>query len=645
MVKKQLLLLLSFLFVYAFASQAQVPQAISYQAVARTAAGNIMPNQNMGVVASILEVSPAGSVAYSEKHQVTTNQYGLFTIKLGLGSPITGTFSAINWSTGDQWLRIEVDVFNTGNFAILGTTQLLSVPYAFYAANAGTSSGGGGGVTGPTGPSGADGSQGPVGPTGPGGGGGGVTGPTGPSGTNGTNGATGAAGAAGANGITGPTGPTGTGGGSVGPGTQNYHAKFNNAAGTTIGTSLVFDNGTGVAIGSTTPGNDKLFVNTTNASAGSTAVHANSTVGGFTSDVYLGLNGTISADGFSLNNPALASVSSSNSNPSAILVTNGTNTATSVFVSSANWHGLIASASAATAYALIGQSKYLGDGGVYGRAANSGIGGLVGVGVDSTTAGVYGYWKGKTAAGKQAGVIGYCDSNAVGNGLIGVYGLYNSTSYYGIGVAGVGFNGAIPTTVPAGTGSALYDVGVLGTGGDYAVYSQGNFATTGTKSASVPTSKGNQLLYCVESPGLWFEDFGKSALANGETTIQLDALFLETVIIDQDHPMLVFVQPMGDNAMFVETGNASFKVKGAAGSSTGFMYRVMAKRKNYQDHRFGADVVQGGVDLRGQASYVKPIAISYEEEFANRKSAKANSKPKPNPMLRSIQTNEPRLVK
>jgi hypothetical protein len=467
-----------------------------------------------------------------------------------------------------------------------------------------------------------------------------VTGPTGPAGANGLIGPTGPIGA---QGITGPTGSGG--GGSVGPGTQDFVSKFNNAAGTSIGNSQLFDNGTGVAIGSTTPGNDKFLVNTTNAASGSTALHANSTVGGFTSDVYLGLNGTVSADGFSINNPALVAVSSSNSNPAGMLVTNGTNNSAAAFVSSANWHGLIASASAANAYALIGQSKYLGVGGVYGRAANSGNGGVVGVGVDSTIAGIYGYWKGKTSAGEQAAVVGYCDSNAVGNGLIGVYGLYNSTSYYGIGVAGVAFNGAIPTTVPANTGSALYDLGVLGTGGDFAVYSDGNFASTGTKSASVPTSKGNQLLYCVESPGIWFEDYGKAALVNGEVTIQLDELFLETVAIDQDHPMLVFVQPMGDNAMFVETGNTSFKVKGNDGTNTGFMYRVMAKRKNYQDHRFGADVVQGGLDRRGQSSYVKPVAMNYDEEIANRKAAKKNTVQKINPILKSIQTSEAKSSK
>ena len=188
---------------------AQVPQSISYQAVARTAAGNVMAGQNMGIIASILEGSPTGTVAYSEKHQVTTNQYGLFNVKLGLGAPLTGTFSAINWSTGNQWIRIEADVFNTGVFSVLGTSQLLSVPYAFYAESAGASSTGTGGVTGATGPSGINGITGATGPQGPAGisGANGVTGPQGPAGTNGLNGVTGATGIIG---LTGPTGADGT---------------------------------------------------------------------------------------------------------------------------------------------------------------------------------------------------------------------------------------------------------------------------------------------------------------------------------------------------------------------------------------------------------------------------------------------------
>ncbi|MDO8592074.1 MAG: hypothetical protein Q7R60_04130, partial [bacterium] len=52
----------------------------------------------------------------------------------------------------------------------------------------------------------------------------------------------------------------GAGGGVVsGTGTQNYVSKFNNAGGTTIGNSLIFDNGTNVGIGTASP-EQKLHV-------------------------------------------------------------------------------------------------------------------------------------------------------------------------------------------------------------------------------------------------------------------------------------------------------------------------------------------------------------------------------------------------
>lgn len=178
---------------------AQAPNALNYQAVARDNAGQVLANQSVSIRFSILDGSPAGSTLFSETHAATTNSLGLFTSSIGTGTLVLGNFSSINWgSGGSKWLKVELDPNGGSSYSLLGTSQLLSVPYALYAATSG-SGGGTGGVTGPTGPSGSNGLNG-------------ATGPTGATGASGSNGATGVTGATGATGVTGPTGTGGSGG-------------------------------------------------------------------------------------------------------------------------------------------------------------------------------------------------------------------------------------------------------------------------------------------------------------------------------------------------------------------------------------------------------------------------------------------------
>lgn len=114
-------------------SLAQAPQAMNYQAVARTANGSIIPAQNISVRFSVLDASVNGNVLYQETHQATTNNYGLFTLAIGKGSPINGTFSQVDWASGtDKFLKVEIAPDGTSNYQLQGTTQLLSVPYALY---------------------------------------------------------------------------------------------------------------------------------------------------------------------------------------------------------------------------------------------------------------------------------------------------------------------------------------------------------------------------------------------------------------------------------------------------------------------------------------------------------------------------------
>jgi hypothetical protein len=66
---------------------------------------------------------------------VPTDDVGQVNLVIGQGTASIGSFSSINWGTGNYYLGIEL---NTGSgYVAMGTTQLLSVPYALYANSSG----------------------------------------------------------------------------------------------------------------------------------------------------------------------------------------------------------------------------------------------------------------------------------------------------------------------------------------------------------------------------------------------------------------------------------------------------------------------------------------------------------------------------
>ena len=114
---------------------ANVPGAISYQAVARDSQGASLADTNVQVQFTLIADSLSGSEEYVETHTLTTNSLGLFTTAFGGGTPVSNTFANINWSAGNKFLNVQID---TGNGLVdMGTQQLLSTPYSLHSATAG----------------------------------------------------------------------------------------------------------------------------------------------------------------------------------------------------------------------------------------------------------------------------------------------------------------------------------------------------------------------------------------------------------------------------------------------------------------------------------------------------------------------------
>ena len=121
------------------------PNAFNYSAVARNAAGQPIANTTIGIQITILKTSPTGVSQYSENHFVNTDAFGLFNLVIGAGAVQSGSMATIDWSNDNYYLKVGMDATGGTNFLTMGTTQLLSVPYALYAKSAGSVSGGGSG--------------------------------------------------------------------------------------------------------------------------------------------------------------------------------------------------------------------------------------------------------------------------------------------------------------------------------------------------------------------------------------------------------------------------------------------------------------------------------------------------------------------
>ena len=127
---KKLILPLLLILIFNLVLLAQSPDMFNYQAVIRNSDGEIISNENVEVEISILHGTATGMVMYTETFNTVSNQFGLVSLKVGSGTT-SDDITAINWSEGRFFLKVTV------NGTELGATQLLTVPYAKFADEAG----------------------------------------------------------------------------------------------------------------------------------------------------------------------------------------------------------------------------------------------------------------------------------------------------------------------------------------------------------------------------------------------------------------------------------------------------------------------------------------------------------------------------
>ncbi|MEX0812327.1 MAG: DUF1566 domain-containing protein [Chitinophagales bacterium] len=115
---------------------------MSYQAVVRDNANNLVTSNSIGIRIQILQGSEFGGAVYVETHTSTTNANGLMSLEIGNGTVVSGNFITIDWTDGPYFIKTETDPTGGTNYSISSTSQLLSVPYALHAKKADSVSGG-----------------------------------------------------------------------------------------------------------------------------------------------------------------------------------------------------------------------------------------------------------------------------------------------------------------------------------------------------------------------------------------------------------------------------------------------------------------------------------------------------------------------
>ena len=141
LIKKSMLLLVALFIFTSVNLKAQSPQKINFQSIVRNTSGVIISNKSVRFKITIVSDSITGTPVYSETHLKTTDAIGLVSLQIGSGTVVSnGVFSSLNWGNASHFIKLEADFTGGNTYVTLGTQELMSVPYAMYAAKTDTAS-------------------------------------------------------------------------------------------------------------------------------------------------------------------------------------------------------------------------------------------------------------------------------------------------------------------------------------------------------------------------------------------------------------------------------------------------------------------------------------------------------------------------
>ena len=126
-------------FLFPMFALAQTPQKINFQSIIRNSSGEVVGNRVVNMRISILSGNSSGNNVFSETHVKTTDATGLISIEMGTGTILSGVFSSIDWGNTAHFIKLEADFTGGTTYELLGTQELMSVPYALYAGKSDTS--------------------------------------------------------------------------------------------------------------------------------------------------------------------------------------------------------------------------------------------------------------------------------------------------------------------------------------------------------------------------------------------------------------------------------------------------------------------------------------------------------------------------
>ncbi len=161
----------------------------------------------------------------------------------------------------------------------------------------------------------------------------------------------------------------------------------------------------------------------------------------------------------------------------------------------------------------------------------------------------------------RAGVVGRATSSD-GVGLVGMVGVVDFVHYtLGPGIAGTGQNYGIAAyaentsgdraagrfEAPAAAGQTIRSLVAAFIGGtQYKIYGVVTGGGGAPATSTVLTDAGGRLhaLACPEAPEILFMDRGTALLTSGEVYVALDPALSFNLYVDDNYPLLVFVQPL-----------------------------------------------------------------------------------------------------